>query len=150
MLRTAVALLTLAFAVTGCDTVVSGTPRAAAPIGTSVPTTTTTRTTTTTTTPPLPGAKDGSNVRACFDGTCEIAVAGPLDIPFDGRYGVYGISVVAIAPGGVDLMGSTGGMTGNFLSQRPDQGGPSTLNELSFSVVAISGTTAVIAFFPAA
>ncbi|RKN10899.1 hypothetical protein [Streptomyces radicis] len=34
--------------------------------------------------PPLPSdAADGSDIGACYDGACEVAVTGPTDIPVD-------------------------------------------------------------------
>lgn len=100
-------------------------------------------TTTTTTTPAFPAAVDGTDVTACSDGVCEILVAGPVDIPTP--EGV--ISVLTVAQGGVDLqMVSASGMTSTFSGQRPDQGGPSVLNDLAIEVVALRGGQAVLRF----
>lgn len=106
----------------------------------------TTPTPTTTTAPPLPAAADGTDLTACFDGACEVLVSGPVDIPFaDPSIGV--MSVVAVSPAGVDLRTvSPSGFTSNLLGQRPDQGGPSVVNNLAVAVVAINGGQAVLRF----
>lgn len=43
---------------------------------------------------------------------------------------------------------SPSGFVSSFLDQSPSQGGPSTMNELAISVVAISGSEAVIRLSP--
>lgn len=99
---------------------------------------------------PLPRAKDGTNLRACYDGRCEVLVTKPVDITLNGRRGVDILFVTAIDSDGVDFQTiSASGFTGNLLEQRPDQGGPSTINRLAVSVVAISGRRAVIRLSPA-
>ncbi|MFF1926127.1 hypothetical protein ACFVW8_36875 [Streptomyces sp. NPDC058221] len=52
-------------------------------------------------------------------------------------------TVSDVGPEGVDLSsGAASGFTSNLLDQRPDQGGPSTVNEPSIAVLAIAGDTA--------
>ncbi|MEJ3750499.1 hypothetical protein WEI85_45480 [Actinomycetes bacterium KLBMP 9797] len=99
---------------------------------------------------PLPRAADGTNVRACLDGRCEILVSKPIDIPLDGRHGIGVLSVTAIDSSGVDFQSvSPSGFVSSFHDQHPDQGGPSTMNKLAIGVIAISGTKAVIRLSPA-
>lgn len=99
---------------------------------------------------PLPRAADRTDVQACFDGSCEILVSEPVDIPLDGSLGIGALSVTAIDSSGVDFQSvSPSGFVSSFLDQKPSQGGPSTMNELAISVVAISGKKAVIRLSPA-
>ncbi len=64
------------------------------------------------------------------------------------RAGPFRVSAVGVE--GVDLSSvDPSGFTSNLLGQRPDQGGPSTVNELSIAVVAIVGDTAKLRLFPA-
>ncbi|MDF3143790.1 hypothetical protein [Streptomyces sp. T21Q-yed] len=59
-------------------------------------------------------------------------------------------TVSAVGAQGVDLTSvDASGFTSNLLGQRPDQGGPSTVNELSIRVLAIVGDTARLRLFPA-
>jgi hypothetical protein len=98
----------------------------------------------------LPRAADGTNVRACFDGNCEILVSKPVDIQLNGRLGIGALSVTAIDSSGVDFRSiSPSGFVSSFLDQTPSQGGPSTMNKLAISVVAISDKKAVIRLSPA-
>ena len=46
--------------------------------------------------PAPPTAADGTNVAACFHGTCQIAVSGPVRIPLDGRSGLTELAVVDV------------------------------------------------------
>ncbi|KUN25091.1 hypothetical protein AQJ23_17120 [Streptomyces antibioticus] len=58
-------------------------------------------------------------------------------------------TVSAVGAEGVDLRSvDASGFTANLLGQRPDQGGPSTVNELSIAVLAIVGDTAKLRLFP--
>ncbi|MBA6441576.1 MULTISPECIES: hypothetical protein [Streptomyces] len=56
----------------------------------------------------------------------------------------------AVGAEGVDLSSvDASGFTSNLLGQRPDQGGPSTVNELSIAVLTIVRDTAKLRLFPA-
>ncbi|TDC25161.1 hypothetical protein E1265_07770 [Streptomyces sp. 8K308] len=107
-----------------------------------------TPTPTPTTPPPTVSASDIEN---CRDGECEIAVVEGTAIPLDGTLGVGHVTVNAIdAAAGVDLVALTsGGTTGYLNSQLPDQGSPSTVNDLEILVLEISGEAATIRFSPA-
>ncbi|MEU4765221.1 hypothetical protein AB0H12_18380 [Actinosynnema sp. NPDC023794] len=87
--------------------------------GTAVPapmTATTTTTTTTTTTPPAPTAADGANYAACADGTCEVALSGPVDIPLGGAAGPGTFAVRAVLADGIEfeLTSAIGGGSGSL------------------------------------
>jgi hypothetical protein len=47
---------------------------------------------------PLPPSEDGNDITACVDGSCEIQISGPVEIPLDARFGVLGLRVESIAP----------------------------------------------------
>ncbi|CAL9513307.1 hypothetical protein [Streptomyces sp. enrichment culture] len=91
-----------------------------------------------------------AELQACTDGSCTVVVTEGTQIPrADGlRAGPF--TVTAVGAEGVDLSSvGPGGFTSNLLGQRPDQGGPSTVNELSIAVVSIVGDTAKLRLFPA-
>ncbi|WP_165401394.1 hypothetical protein [Herbihabitans rhizosphaerae] len=93
---------------------------------------------------PLPPTEDGSNIRACSDGVCEVLVVGQASITFTRNVGLATMTIT-VAPDGVDFGGvSPSGTVVNAREQRPDQGGPSTINKMTIAVVAIDGTSAVI------
>ncbi|TQE15975.1 hypothetical protein Sipo8835_43785 [Streptomyces ipomoeae] len=89
-------------------------------------------------------------LRACADGSCTVVVTKGTEIPRVPGLRAGPFTVSAVGPGGVDLSSvDASGFTSNLLGQRPDQGGPSTVNELSIAVVAIVGDTAKLRLFPA-
>ncbi|WP_225850170.1 hypothetical protein [Streptomyces sp. HPF1205] len=58
--------------------------------------------------------------------------------------------MTAVGADGVDLTSvDATGFTSALLGQRPEQGGPSTVNGLSIRVLAIAGRTAQLHLFPA-
>jgi hypothetical protein len=102
-----------ALATAGCGSV----PGTALPAATTT-THTTTTTTTTTTTEPTPTAANGTDYAACADGTCEVAVSGPVDIPLGGPTGAGTFAVRAVRADGIDFeltlphTGSSGSLGG--------------------------------------
>lgn len=61
-----------------------------------------------------PTAADGSDYAACADGTCEVRVRGPVDIPLTGQGGLHRISVDAVTADGLGFAtdsGATGTLT---------------------------------------
>jgi hypothetical protein len=93
----------------------------------------------------LPRAADGTNVRACFDATCEILVTGRTKIPVDEKYGLATLEVASISSSGVDFHAvAPDGTQLNASQQRPDQGGASTLNHVRILIVAMNDKGAVI------
>jgi hypothetical protein len=96
---------------------------------------------------PSPTPLRTTGVHGCYDGTCTVVVAAHTRITFDGRLGVSGITVDSVGPDGVDMSADTsGGMAGHLLSQRPDQGGASTVNNMDIAVRDLAGPTARITF----
>jgi hypothetical protein len=58
---------------------------------------------------PVPKAKDGANLKACFDGRCEVDVRAPVRLDLDPSTGVTHLSIPRIGPKGVRIEGSTTG-----------------------------------------
>jgi type IV pilus biogenesis protein CpaD/CtpE len=93
---------------------------------------------------PLPKARNGTRLRACRDATCEVLVSDGQTIRLADRWGLMPINVT-VEDGSVTFHASTAsGMQLTMSKQTPDQGGPSTVNEVSFEVVAVKGRKAVI------
>jgi hypothetical protein len=76
-----------AFIVAGCGNTVAGLATvvsvSAPPTGTTTTTTSAPTTTTSTATTPPVTAAAGTNYKACRDGTCEVAIGGPVKIAVD-------------------------------------------------------------------
>ncbi|MER5299325.1 hypothetical protein ABT039_07640 [Streptomyces lasiicapitis] len=90
-----------------------------------------------------------SAARGAAGTVCARADQGTQIPPATGlRAGPFTVS--AVGAKGVDLTSvDATGFTSSLLGQRPDQGGPSTVNELSIAVLAIAGDTATLRLFPA-
>ncbi|WP_086685291.1 hypothetical protein, partial [Amycolatopsis pretoriensis] len=61
-----------------------------------------------------PTATDGSDYAACTDGTCEVRVRGPVDIPLTGQGGLHRLSVASVTDDGIGFStdsGATGTLT---------------------------------------
>lgn len=98
---------------------------------------------------PTPGdtsAADGTDVGACFDGRCEIAVSAPTDIAVDSRFGVSGLSVADVTSDAVIVEATGSG--GSFMQTEVGPGGTGGVNGLGFRVTSLVGGTAVLQFFP--
>lgn len=52
---------------------------------------------------PLPPTEDGTDVAACTDGSCEVQLSQPSEIPLDPRFGVRILQVASIGPDRVAL-----------------------------------------------
>jgi hypothetical protein len=91
----------------------------------------------------VPLRAGASDVRACFDGTCEIAVSEPTDIPVDSRFGIDLVSVTLVTPDTVSMR-ATG--NGNSLQATSGTGGICILNGLTIRVKSVDDGTAVLAF----
>lgn len=91
------------------------------------------------------GTADGRSVGACFDGRCEILVTKPTRIPVDSRFGVGALHITSISARSVVVRASGSGIS---LATSVGEGGTGTLNGLSFRVKEVSGTQAVLDFFP--
>lgn len=91
-----------------------------------------------------------AELRACADGSCTVVVKRGAEIPGVESLRAGPFTVSAVGPEGVDLTSvDASGFTSSLLGQRPEQGGPSTVNELSIAVLAIVGDTAKLRLFPA-
>lgn len=84
-----------------------------------------------------------SDVKACFDGRCEIAVSEPTEIPVDSRFGIDLVSVTLVTPDTVSMR-ATG--NGNSLQTTSGAGGICILNGLTIRVKSVHDGTAVLAF----
>lgn len=91
-----------------------------------------------------------AKLRACADGSCTVVVTKGTEIPETAGLRAGPFTVSDVSAEGVDLTAvDASGFTSSLLGQRPDQGGPSTVNELSISVLALTGDTAKLRLFPA-
>jgi hypothetical protein len=131
----------------GSTTAPSATPPPSpVPASTSASAVSSSATPTTSTTPkPFPAAADGTNLRACADGDCEILVTGPVTIRLAKGLGMRSLNITAVSPAGVDFQSTfPSGMVASATGQTPNQGGPSSIDKLSFEVVALEGSKAVV------
>ncbi|MER5209618.1 hypothetical protein ABT063_03255 [Streptomyces sp. NPDC002838] len=92
-------------------------------------------------------AADGTDVGACFDGRCDVAVSKPMTLKVDSRFGVGELRITKITDDSVVLQSSG---PGTFLSASVGEGGTGGLNALGFRVKSLNGGTAVLEFFPKA
>lgn len=148
MRRTACAVL-LAMALAGC-----GSPSAGVMPQSSEPIVTTSQVillSPAPTTAAPPTAADGSNIGACFDGTCEISVSRPVTIPLDGRSGFDAVAIETIAPASMSFRVNFRDGTVGRSSTSP--GGTVTFSSGAggtiIKVVGINAGTAVIKMSPA-
>ncbi|MFD8333172.1 hypothetical protein ACFV42_11000 [Streptomyces solisilvae] len=155
---TVCALLALAAALTGCgsdsgdDT---GAPASAAPSRSAEPSSASPTPTKPSSSPSPTAVKPlkpstPAELRACADGSCTVVVTKGTEIPGAAALRAGPFTVSDVGPEGVDLSSvDASGFTSNLLGQRPDQGGPSTVNELSIAVLTIVGDTAKLRLSPA-
>lgn len=72
-------------------------------------------------------------------------MSGPETLPVDPSFGLSSLTVVDISPAGVDFRAiAADGTVVDMDEQRPDQGGPSVVDQLSVAVIASNGQAAVI------
>ncbi|MFG1941616.1 hypothetical protein [Nonomuraea sp. NPDC048826] len=93
---------------------------------------------------PLPKARNGTKLRACWDAKCEVLVKDGQSIRLADKWGLLPIDVT-VENGSVTFRTYT--LSGAQLTmgeQTPNQGGPSTVNDVNFEVVAVKGKRAVI------
>ncbi len=55
--------------------------------------------------PTLPPATDGKDIHACYDGSCEVQVRAPMNIPMSPKTGVAKLTVTAVTAEGVQVSG---------------------------------------------
>jgi hypothetical protein len=141
-------LVTLA----GC----SGQQVSGAPIGSTAAAAATTGAVVTTTDPPpaeptVPKAADGANLKACFDGKCEVDVRAPVRLALDPATGVTQLSIPTIGPDGVHIEGTTtgGGTITVDLYADPGAFAEGVINNaLSISTMATIGGHALLRLAP--
>ncbi|TDD13458.1 hypothetical protein [Nonomuraea diastatica] len=141
-----VSAVTVAGLLTGCGSVPEET---AAPAG--APTTSSTSpapssppATPSPTATPFPKAKNGTKLRACRDAKCEVLVSDGRTITLDARWGLAPVAVSVEDDSVTFHVVTASGMQATMSEQTPDQGGPSTINDVSFEVLAVKGKKAVI------
>lgn len=99
-------------------------------------------TTTTDPTPSIPGfpqAADGTDVAACFDGTCEVELRAPQTIPLDPATGIVSLTLHRVDEvDGAQLSGTTtdGGTVSVNVYAEP--GGTATAVVNGFTIVALA------------
>ncbi|WLW55318.1 hypothetical protein [Streptomyces sp. YU58] len=142
--------LALMTALTGCGASGGqddGSAEGAEPSSTSAPPSTGgTRAPAETRQPPTPTreAADGTDVGACFDGRCEIAVSKPTSVKVDSRFRVPNLRVTKITADTV-VVESSG--PGTFLRTSLGEGGTGIQNGLGFRLKSLENGTAVLEFF---
>lgn len=97
-----------------------------------------------------PTAADGSDIRACYDGACEISVSRPLTIPLDGRSGFNAVTIEAIRPALMSFRANF--PDGTVLRSSASPGSTVTFSSgtvgTTIKVVTINSGTAVIKMSP--
>ncbi|MFJ6569829.1 hypothetical protein ACIQNU_20635 [Streptomyces sp. NPDC091292] len=83
----------------------------------------------------------------CYDGRCRITVESGTRIAIDRSFGLGGLKIVDVGPGGLALEAT--GTEGVYLGTAVSEGGTGSLNKLGFEVVSISGGKAVLDIHPA-
>jgi hypothetical protein len=92
----------------------------------------------------FPRAKDGSKLRACRDADCEVLVSDGQTITLNDEFHLAPVDVT-VEDGSVTFKSvSASGFQSILSEQTPEQGGPSSINDVSFLVVAIQKNKAVI------
>jgi hypothetical protein len=92
-----------------------------------------------------PAAAEGPEVKACYDGKCEIALSGPARIPVDGRFGFTTLTVKEITASSVSMEAAG---EGTLSSVTTGPGGTVRFNELVVKVKGLGGDRAVLALRP--
>jgi hypothetical protein len=86
----------------------------------------------------VPPAADGSDVAACYDGTCEVALRAPATIPFDPRTGLVELRLDRVDEvDGAQLSGTAVGGGTVSVSVYADPGFSSTATVNGFTVTAL-------------
>ncbi|MET7763209.1 hypothetical protein [Streptomyces sp. NPDC005336] len=88
-------------------------------------------------------AAPASDIKECYDGTCEIALTKPTTIDIDNAIGISSISVSRITSDSVTFAAST--PSGSHLNSRTGPGGVSVLNAIVIRVKQIKDGTVVLA-----
>lgn len=92
-------------------------------------------------------AADGRDVAACFDGDCEIAVEKSTTIPLDSKFDLGDLVVEEVGPNSVKVSKGEG-----YFSMTVGAGGATAGQDgtlLAYTLVAVTGSEAIIRFWPA-
>lgn len=142
--RRLVAVSALSLLLTACTNEVAGAPIGTGEIpGTAPATTAPGPSGTGTTEPPptnadIPPAADGSDVKACYDGTCEVMLRAPVTIPFDPKTGLTALNLTRVDDvDGAQLSGTTVGGGSVSVSVYADPGFSSTATVNGFTITAL-------------
>lgn len=86
----------------------------------------------------IPPAADGSDVTACYDGTCEVMLRAPVTIPFDPKTGLVSLTLNRVDDvDGAQLSGSTVGGGTVSVSVYADPGFTSNATVNGFTITAL-------------
>lgn len=96
--------------------------------------------------PTLPPAADGTDVSACYDGSCEVRVRAPKNIPMAPKTGIARLTVQRITDDGVRVAGSTTSGTDIVITVYADPGGLAIgrVNQLEVAALGVVDGVAVI------
>jgi hypothetical protein len=97
---------------------------------------------------PEPSAADGTDVGACFDGTCEVEISKPIDIPMDEKFGLGDFSVSEVGPDGIEFSVVFPGGSGGGHVSLGGVGSIGVFNGISMTIVAFSGENPIVRFAP--
>jgi hypothetical protein len=91
--------------------------------------------------PALPEAMDGTDLDACYDGSCEVEVRAPIDIEFDPDIGITSMRIEQITAEGLELTGTTesGGTfsSGLYATEGGLAKGVTSINGVTFEVAVL-------------
>lgn len=86
----------------------------------------------------IPPAADGSDVKACHDGTCEVLLRAPVTIPFDPATGLVELTLTRVdGVDGAQLSGTAVGGGSVSVSVYADPGFESTATVNGFTITAL-------------
>ncbi|MFI7676871.1 hypothetical protein [Actinophytocola sp. NPDC049390] len=86
----------------------------------------------------IPPAADGSDVKACYDGTCEVMLRAPVKIPFDPKTGLVELNLTRVdGVDGAQLSGTAVGGGTVSVSVYADPGFESTATVNGFTITAL-------------
>jgi hypothetical protein len=86
----------------------------------------------------IPPAADGSDVKACYDGTCEVVLRAPVTIPFDPKTGLVELRLTRVdGVDGAQLSGTAVGGGTVSVSVYADPGFSSTATVNGFTITAL-------------
>jgi len=149
--RRLIAVSALSLLLAGCSNAVTGSPIGTGQIVDSNPTATApgpsggpgSGSGTATAEPPptnedIPPAADGSDINACYDGTCEVELRAPVTIPFDPKTGLVELTLNRVdGEEGAQLSGSAVGGGTVSVSVYADPGFSSTATVNGFTITAL-------------